>query len=200
MDVGRSRIMDHCEGNTPHTGFVTSLENLTTLERRACGSSNMKFSKAVWAILFHGQRSFGQRLSGAPPIYIPATPAQPDLTWAPISEHPARADRAISVLEGQRRSSTGRAACLGHYGIPFTRLPLAFHNNLQGHQTVYSSQGGRIRTVAVKIIEDHEELTDPRQSKLSQEQLGELQRSTHFDKKELQQWYKGKFSSILICC
>lgn len=31
------------------------------------------------------------------------------------------------------------------------------------------------------------------QSKLSQEQLLELQKSTHFDKKELQQWYKGKF-------
>lgn len=30
-----------------------------------------------------------------------------------------------------------------------------------------------------------------RQSKLSQEQLVELQKSTHFDKKELQQWYKG---------
>ena len=29
------------------------------------------------------------------------------------------------------------------------------------------------------------------QSKLSQEQLAELQNSTHFDKKELQQWYKG---------
>ncbi|EFX03580.1 neuronal calcium sensor 1 [Grosmannia clavigera kw1407] len=29
------------------------------------------------------------------------------------------------------------------------------------------------------------------QSKLSQEQLSELQKSTHFDKKELQQWYKG---------
>lgn len=32
---------------------------------------------------------------------------------------------------------------------------------------------------------------DDRQSKLSQEQLVELQKSTHFDKKELQQWYKG---------
>ncbi|UZP45816.1 hypothetical protein NXS19_013628 [Fusarium pseudograminearum] len=29
------------------------------------------------------------------------------------------------------------------------------------------------------------------QSKLSQDQLVELQKSTHFDKKELQQWYKG---------
>ena len=31
-----------------------------------------------------------------------------------------------------------------------------------------------------------------RQSKLSQQELAELQKSTHFDKKELQQWYKGK--------
>lgn len=36
-----------------------------------------------------------------------------------------------------------------------------------------------------------------RQSKLSQEQLTELQRSTHFDKKELQQWYKGM--NINLC-
>ena len=42
-----------------------------------------------------------------------------------------------------------------------------------------------------------DELTDDRQSKLSQEQLSELQRSTHFDKKELQQWYKGMSYSIL---
>ena len=30
------------------------------------------------------------------------------------------------------------------------------------------------------------------QSKLSQEQLNQLQKDTHFDKKELQQWYKGQ--------
>lgn len=29
------------------------------------------------------------------------------------------------------------------------------------------------------------------QSKLSQQELADLQRATHFDKKELQQWYKG---------
>jgi Ca2+-binding EF-hand superfamily protein len=34
-------------------------------------------------------------------------------------------------------------------------------------------------------------LTFYRQSKLSPQQLDELQKSTHFDKKELQQWYKG---------
>ena len=31
-----------------------------------------------------------------------------------------------------------------------------------------------------------------RNSKLSNEQLAQLQRDTHFDKKELQQWYKGQ--------
>lgn len=43
-----------------------------------------------------------------------------------------------------------------------------------------------------EIESECSQLTDSRQSKLSSEQLGELQRSTHFDKKELQSWYKGK--------
>ena len=30
------------------------------------------------------------------------------------------------------------------------------------------------------------------QSKLSQDELNQLQKDTHFDKKELQQWYKGQ--------
>jgi hypothetical protein len=32
-----------------------------------------------------------------------------------------------------------------------------------------------------------------RQSKLSKEELDQLQKATHFDKKELQQWYKGMY-------
>lgn len=45
---------------------------------------------------------------------------------------------------------------------------------------------------------DHLELENTRlivrhysQSKLSQQELADLQKATHFDKKELQQWYKG---------
>lgn len=34
-------------------------------------------------------------------------------------------------------------------------------------------------------------LTSESASKLSQEQLSQLQKDTHFDKKELQQWYRG---------
>lgn len=35
------------------------------------------------------------------------------------------------------------------------------------------------------------------QSKLSSQELGDLQKATHFDKKELQQWYKGKTQSTI---
>jgi hypothetical protein len=34
------------------------------------------------------------------------------------------------------------------------------------------------------------------QSKLSQQELSDLQKATHFDKKELQQWYKGVYLSL----
>lgn len=37
------------------------------------------------------------------------------------------------------------------------------------------------------------------QSKLSQQELVELQKATHFDKKELQQWYKGKGALLSRC-
>lgn len=36
------------------------------------------------------------------------------------------------------------------------------------------------------------------QTKLSQEQLSQLQKDTHFDKKELQQWYKGESSPSFL--
>lgn len=36
------------------------------------------------------------------------------------------------------------------------------------------------------------------QSKLSQQELADLQKATHFDKKELQQWYKGALSTTEV--
>lgn len=35
------------------------------------------------------------------------------------------------------------------------------------------------------------------QSKLSQQELADLQKATHFDKKELQQWYKGMWICVI---
>ena len=37
-----------------------------------------------------------------------------------------------------------------------------------------------------------------RQSKLSQDELNQLQKDTHFDKKELQQWYKGESMALIL--
>lgn len=36
------------------------------------------------------------------------------------------------------------------------------------------------------------------QSKLSQQELQDLQKATHFDKKELQQWYKGTHTPVTV--
>jgi hypothetical protein len=38
------------------------------------------------------------------------------------------------------------------------------------------------------------------QSKLSQQELADLQKATHFDKKELQQWYKGTAERTCQSC
>ena len=48
----------------------------------------------------------------------------------------------------------------------------------------------------VEIMKDMLTIHQHSQSKLSQQELADLQKATHFDKKELQQWYKGKHTTI----
>ena len=43
----------------------------------------------------------------------------------------------------------------------------------------------------MEILKDKLTIHKHSQSKLSQQELSDLQKATHFDKKELQQWYKG---------
>lgn len=61
--------------------------------------------------------------------------------------------------------------------LPF--LYLTLESNVDVHNHIC----GTDRTLLTHLIS---------QSKLSQEELNQLQKDTHFDKKELQQWYKGK--------
>lgn len=61
--------------------------------------------------------------------------------------------------------------------LPFLYL------TIQSHVDVHNYICGTNRTLLTHLIS---------QSKLSQEELNQLQKDTHFDKKELQQWYKGK--------
>lgn len=60
--------------------------------------------------------------------------------------------------------------------LPFLYLTVESNVDLYNHRC------GTNRTVLTHLIS---------QSKLSQEELNQLQKDTHFDKKELQQWYKG---------
>lgn len=53
---------------------------------------------------------------------------------------------------------------------------------------------GKMTNIAHTSLDKHRLTMHPRdssQSKLSQQELSDLQKATHFDKKELQQWYKG---------
>lgn len=102
-------------------------------------------------------------------------------------------------------------------------LPLKFARPHGGHIPTHDEQGyeGYMKhrnlaiEIAIRHLEhklfqdqgiDHAVVTDQSltlhpphsQSKLSQQELSDLQKATHFDKKELQQWYKGaRFSPCL---
>jgi Ca2+-binding EF-hand superfamily protein len=77
--------------------------------------------------------------------------------------------------------------------LKFVKNRLSFDSFTLGRRR--SSNKHDIGNLVARAGQAEDELTDgARQSKLSQEQLTELQRSTHFDKKELQQWYKGMFT------
>ncbi|KAE9984133.1 Neuronal calcium sensor 1 [Venturia inaequalis] len=95
-------------------------------------------------------------------------------------------------------------------------LPIKFARSHGGHIPTHGEQGyeGYLKQrnlaieIAIRHLEhklfrdqgiDHATVTDQSltlhpphsQSKLSQQELSDLQKATHFDKKELQQWYKG---------
>ena len=58
-----------------------------------------------------------------------------------------------------------------------------FSTPLSNDVDIYNRECGTSRTLLTYLVS---------QSKLSQEELNQLQKDTHFDKKELQQWYKGQ--------
>lgn len=83
---------------------------------------------------------------------------------------------------------------------------LAWHaQNLMAFQIAVKSMEqelGNFTEIERMSIETDEltlHLRDSSQSKLSQQELSDLQRATHFDKKELQQWYKGMLCRCWAC-
>ncbi|KAK5007913.1 hypothetical protein LTR28_004675 [Elasticomyces elasticus] len=57
--------------------------------------------------------------------------------------------------------------------------------------TIYESAWSTPVSPSVTVESDALSSTSDCQSKLSPQELSELQKATHFDKKELQQWYKA---------
>jgi hypothetical protein len=78
-----------------------------------------------------------------------------------------------------------------------TNRNVAFSNSIKVFEEGLSS-----RSPVEHIVVENEMLTVQyhSQSKLSQQELADLQKATHFDKKELQQWYKGTDRRTRPCC
>lgn len=73
----------------------------------------------------------------------------------------------------------------------------AHYKSIQ-HVALANAVGEFWRELASRSAVEHARLENEKlivqyysQSKLSQQELADLQKATHFDKKELQQWYKG---------
>lgn len=65
----------------------------------------------------------------------------------------------------------------------------------QGAETVNHTEAANLSTPSMDLdsaMIGSDCLEQSSQSKLTQQELSELQKATNFDKKELQQWYKGK--------
>lgn len=71
----------------------------------------------------------------------------------------------------------------GHYRA---LRDVALANGVKNHEVFSRSPVGCIAIENERLTVHYHS-----QSKLSQQELADLQKATHFDKKELQQWYKG---------
>ena len=58
-------------------------------------------------------------------------------------------------------------------------------------ESVHSIDAGDVSSEEDSMMDSSDRIENLRQSKLTQQELSDLQKATHFDKKELQQWYKG---------
>jgi hypothetical protein len=199
------------------------LPRLIRLERKALATGSLEDCVAVWSIPFYGQRKYWFKLFIGLNYGIFAAlllhwtlRGLPDPTFGEESvklfEYLAHTVGIQSMEEAFGQFSIKRASNhlkskhslqnlasdqgvrrRSHLQTLKSRLSLdSFSLGLR--RTPRRSDIGNLVAYAVEV----EELTEePRQSKLSQEQLTELQRSTHFDKKELQQWYKGMSCHVI---
>jgi neuronal calcium sensor 1 len=184
-------------------GREVRLVDIVKLELQAQRSGTLEDSMQVWTINLYGQRAFWYD------IFVGLTDAFEILFCQFILETfpaPSYSDQYFE-LRGYLRHCTGIPQPPQAYTILLPsmkkRKPCTILQKLQHKIKKLSPLDRSVspRTehfIATLGTPDGELTSISRQSKLSQEQLSELQRSTHFDKKELQQWYKGTSSLFTI--
>lgn len=97
-------------------------------------------------------------------------------------------DRGSTILESASEASSSRRQSSSSLpSLPPSVSIVHYLQTIPDNSRLAKSMDG----IKQATISQYELTITPSQSKLSQDQLSELQRSTHFDKKELQQWYKG---------
>jgi hypothetical protein len=195
--------IDSHRADTRTMGREIKLIEIIDLEKKAEETGSVADAIQVWSVKFYHQRPFWYDIFVSfTDIYnilfcqwfmtTLAAPSYTDeyftLRWhlrdyagiQPIEEiiYDLRPRTPLTLLRGALRTETFRAAVHGLSPRPGTSQDT-------GHFIARPGTPDSLLT------------PNDRQSKLSAEQLSELQRSTHFDKKELQQWYKGKFHQNL---
>lgn len=188
------------------------LPNLIDLEKEALKTRDIRDCALVWSIPYYAQRKYFFKLFTALNFGLFA----PLLTHWTLSSIPDRTyshenikiyrylmensgieqmESALAPLKRPNKLQKRRVSDTASESVVITHRPMMktirARLSLDGFNLGLRRTSNR--TDAGNLLDQAEdELTQrPRQSKLSQEQLSELQRSTHFDKKELQQWYKG---------
>lgn len=105
-------------------------------------------------------------------------------------------ERKLPLLE--RVHAPLKFARLHHTKLPRHGDAVPLHDQSERNVALtnalkYFNDGMACRGTIQSLEFGHQKLTVRyhSQSKLSQQELADLQKATHFDKKELQQWYKG---------
>ena len=105
-----------------------------------------------------------------------STARRPSITGA-INYARTRPFRIPRVLSQSYPAFKGKQECA---------LKIGIHETFD-QETRKAARVAHVEIAKDKLILHHSDS----QSKLSQQELADLQKATHFDKKELQQWYKG---------
>jgi hypothetical protein len=202
------------------------LPDIIAMEERAIDRQRIEDATALWEVPYYGQRKYWLKLfigfhyAFFAPLFthwILASLPEPSFSEDTMRMYEYLANNAgieqkdaifgLKVINTVRKvfgskSTSNKTDNVGHSTSSLaTADDSAPSNASTSSSTLTAIRSGGIGPTRTLDEQAAKKLTrHRRQSKLSQEQLSELQRSTHFDKKELQQWYKGESDLKILSC